>query len=701
VTRVTATNGSADSIPSTSSVDSSGARGPQSAVEQEVARLQGLVKRARFEEALLGARKLLADRPENRDLLYIEAVCHRYCGRPAQALQTLARFEHSHPRFGRLHQERGHCYRALGQIEPAVEAYRRAVSLNEALLASWKALAELCRRAGQADEAKAAASRAEALARLPPALLSAAGMMAEGELHRAERVLRQFLLQHPNDVEAMRLLARIGIQWDVLDDAEFLLHSALVFAPDHHVARYDYAVVLSKRHKHAAALTEARRLLELDPRNRAYRTLFATVCVGLGDHEAALAVFRQLAAETPENAELHLSIAHALKTLGRQGEAIEAYRHASAARPSFGDAYWSLANLKTYRFTDEELAVMRTQEAAQATSTVDRYHLCFALGKALEDGGDYSESFGYYARGNALKHDECGYDSRAFERAVGRQKAVFTREFLDSRRGSGCPRPDPIFIVGLPRAGSTLIEQILASHSQVEGTMELADIPRLALRLEGHDPAGADSRYPGSRYPDVVAEIDADALRRLGEKYLSDTQVYRSGKPCFIDKMPNNFRHLGLIHLILPNARIIDARREAMACCFSNFKQLYAQGQEFSYSLEDIGRYYRAYLELMAHWDAVLPGRILRVCHEEVVADLEGNVRRILDFLGLAFEPGCLEFFKTERSVRTASSEQVRQPLFREGLEQWRHFEPWLTPLKTALGEVGTTPRQFQLGVGE
>jgi tetratricopeptide (TPR) repeat protein len=667
------------------------AGGPESGVEEEVARLQGLVKLRRFEEALLGARHLLADRPENRDLLYIEAVCHRYCGRPAEALETLARFERTHPRFGRLHQERGHCYRALGQIGPAVDSYRRAVSLNEALLASWKALAELSRQTGNVEEAATAASRAEMLARLPPPLLSAAGMMAEGELHSAERVLRQFLRQHPDHVEAMRLLAQIGIQLDVLDDAEFLLQSALVFAPDHHVARYDYAVVLSKRHKHAAALAEIRRLLELEPRNRAYRTLHATVCVGLGDHERALSVFRELAAETPDDAEVRLSIAHALKTLGRQGEAIEAYRHAAGVRPSFGDAYWSLANLKTYRFTDEELAVMRAQEAAQATAIVDRYHLCFALGKALEDRGHYSESFTYYARGNALKHDECRYDPQAFERAIARQQAVFTPEFLGSRQGMGCPRPDPIFIVGLPRAGSTLIEQILASHSQVEGTMELADIPRLVLRLEGRDASGTDLRDQKGRYPDVLAQLDGAELRRLGEKYLSDTQVYRSGKPCFIDKMPNNFRHLGLIHLILPNARIIDARREAMACCFSNFKQLYAQGQEFSYSLEDIGRYYRGYVELMAHWDAVLPGRILRVRHEDVVANLEESVRRILDFLGLEFEPACLEFFKTERSVRTASSEQVRQPLFREGLEQWRHFEPWLMSLKTSLGDLGAS----------
>jgi len=257
---------------------------------------------------------------------------------------------------------------------------------------------------------------------------------------------------------------------------------------------------------------------------------------------------------------------------------------------------------------------------------------------------------------------------------------VCTRELFEKRRGWGCQAPDPIFIVGLPRAGSTLLEQILASHSKVEGTMELADIPRLVHRLNGRQELGATPRYP-----QVLTETGAEDFRRFGEKYLADAQVFRTGKPFFIDKMPNNFRHVGLIHLILPNAKIIDARREPMACCFSNFKQLFASGQEFTYSLEDIARYYRMYVKLMDHWDAVLPGKVLRVQHESVVDDLEGNVRRILDFCGLEFESACLEFHKTERSVRTASSEQVRRPINREGVDQYRNFEPWLGSLRKAL----------------
>jgi hypothetical protein len=345
--------------------------------------------------------------------------------------------------------------------------------------------------------------------------------------------------------------------------------------------------------------------------------------------------------------------------------------------------------LKTYRFTADELSRMRAEEASAEVKLVDRYHLCFALGKALEDRGEYPESFIYYERGNALKKTECRYKPEPLERNARLQASLCTRDFFEARRGYGAPSNAPIFIVGLPRSGSTLIEQILASHSQVEGTMELADIPRLVQDLQGREMQGAPPRYPG-----VLAELTAQDFTRFGERYLSDTQVYRAGKPRFIDKMPNNFRHLGLIHLMLPQAKIIDARREPMACCLSNFKQLFASGQQFTYSVDDITRYYRMYVELMAHWDSALPGRILRVQHEEVVDDLETQVRRVLDFCELEFEPTCIDFHKTQRTVHTASSEQVRRPINRDGVEQWRHYEPWLGAFKVALGLSADTGAQ-------
>jgi tetratricopeptide (TPR) repeat protein len=562
----------------------------------------------------------------------------------------------------------------------------KAVRINPALPASWRTLHSLYQMTGQADEAVKAAGHVAALAKIPPDIVTANALFSDGELAAAEAIVRPFLLKHGNHVEAMRLLARIGMAHDILDDADLLLEAVLTLAPDYQAARYDYALALLRRHKHVEAIAELEKLLLLEPDNRSYRTTYATAKVGLGDHEAALELYRRLVADAPQasqESELHLSIAHSYKAMGRQAEAVESYRAAAAVLPSFGDAYWSLANLKTYRFTEDEIARMRSEEAAQTTAPTDRFHLCFALGKAFEDRGEFGESFRYYERGNALKRSQSKYSPEPFERNTRLQKTICTREFFAARRGVGCGDADPIFIVGLPRSGSTLLEQILASHPLVEGTMELADIPRMVLELQGRSP---DAENP--RYPQILQSLQPEEFTRLGQKYLRDTRVYRTGKPYFIDKMPNNFRHLGLIHLILPNAKIIDARRSAMACCFSNFKQLFASGQEFTYGLQDIARYYRTYVELTAHWDAVLPGRVLRVQHEEVVEDLEAHVRRILEFCGLEFDARCVEFHKTERSIRTASSEQVRRPIFKEGIDQWRNFEPWLGPLRDALGPV-------------
>lgn len=652
-------------------------------IEAQVIRIRSLMELNRFADALAMALPLRSQVPQNRDVLYMVAVSQRYLRRIDEALETLNILEQYHPTFSRLYQERGYCYIALRDAPRAIEAFLAAVNLNAALPASWARLEALFRMSGQHDNAETASSHVATLAKLAPEIVTATGMFSDGELVPAERIVRDYLLKHGNDVEAMRLLARIGLELDVLDDAEFLLESVLDLAPDYRAARYDYARTLLKRHRHVQALEQLDVLLKDEPDNRIFRTTYATTCVGIGDHERALALYRELLVETPKAADIHLSIAHSLKTLGRRQEAIEAYRAAAAIRPKFGDAYWSLANLKTYRFTDEEISRMRAEEASDTTQLIDRYHLCFALGKALEDRGEYASAFSYYERGNVLKKSESRFSISLVEHNAQLQREVCTADMLDSRKGYGCPSADPIFIVGLPRSGSTLLEQILASHSLVEGTQELADIPRIVQELMGREPESDNPRYPA-----VLKHLSAEDYRALGEKYLADTKIYRTGRPYFIDKMPNNFRHIGLIHLMLPNAKIIDARREPMACCFSNFKQLFAAGQEFTYSLEDIARYYRTYVALMKHWDSVLPNKILRVEHENVVDDLESNVRRILAFCGLEFEPACVEFYKTERSVRTASSEQVRQPIYREGLDQWRNFEPFLGPLKAALGDL-------------
>lgn len=652
-------------------------------VEGELATLRSLLQSGRHGEALARAEALLAEYSRQRDLLYFVAVAQRYLGRIPDALATLERLEALYPGFSRLYQERGHCYVALREARPAIDAFLKAVNINPALPASWNALRMLYEMTGEADNARTAAAHVDKLGKLPGAVVVATALLSDGDLDQAERLIRDFLLQHGDEIEAMRLLARIGMRREVYDDAETLLDAVLRMAPSYRAARYDYALVLMERHKHAAALTELDKLLALDSQNRSYRISYATACVGLGRHERGIEIYRQVLAETPAAADLHLSIAHGLKTVGRQSEAIAEYRRAIEIRPNYGEAYWSLANLKTYRFDDEDIRCMCEQLQAPRLAPEDEFHFYFALGKALEDRADYAESFRHYERGNALKKAQIRFRIETIERNAELQMRHCTREFFEARGDFGCAGDDPIFIVGLPRAGSTLIEQILASHSKVEGTMELPNVLWIVGELQGRETVQSAGE---PRYPAVLADLDADSARRLGERYLADTQVYRSGKPRFIDKMPNNFRHLGLIHLILPNARIIDARREPMACCFSNFKQLFANGQEFTYSIDDLARYYRSYVALMDHWERAFPGRILRIQHEQLVHDLEGNVRRLLEFCGLEFEPACLEFHKTTRSVRTASSEQVRRPIFKEGLEQWRHFEPWLEPLRRALG---------------
>jgi tetratricopeptide (TPR) repeat protein len=658
-----------------------------STVESEVARIRALVKERRFAEGVATATALLCQVPENRDVLYLLALAQRQLTRTADALATLEQLEVFHPGYSRLYQERGHCHVARREAPQAIEAFLRAVTINPALPASWGMLEGLYRMCGDADNAGRATAHVAKLETLPQEVITATGLFSDGDLVAAEKVIRAFLLAHGDHIEAMRLLARIGAALEVFDDAELLLEAVLERVPDYCAARYDYASVLLGRHKHSQALVELDKLLGVDPSNRQYRTLHATAAVGLGDHSRAITLYEALLRDAPPGspnaAELHLSIAHSLKTLGRQRDAIDEYRAAARERSDFGDAYWSLANLKTYRFTDAELESMRTAEAGPATGLVDRCHLCFALGKAYEDRGEYADSWGYYERGNALKRAESRYRPEVIELNTANQKSVCTRKFFEQRTGYGVASTAPIFVVGLPRSGSTLIEQILASHSAVEGTQELADIPRYVLELQGREPD-----FESPRYPAVLAQLPIAESARFAEKYLNDTRVYRTGKPRFIDKMPNNFRHIGFIHLMFPNAKIIDARREPMACCFGNLKQLFARGQEFTYSIEDIARYYRTYLELMEHWDAALPSRVLRVHHEDVVDDLERSVRLILDFCELPFEPACVEFHRTERSIRTASSEQVRQPIFREGLDQWRHYEAWLGPLRETLGDA-------------
>jgi tetratricopeptide (TPR) repeat protein len=662
-----------------------------SAFELEVDRIRALSKSGQHHEALTAAETLDAAAPSNRDVLYLIAANQRCLNRIDAALETLGRLEQQHPRFSLLYQERGYCYTSLRDAPRAIDAFLRGVEINPALATSWSMLERLYRLTGDEKNAAAAAECASTLQQLPPEIVRAGSRFSDGELSAAENILRAYLLRCGDHAEALRLLGRIQQQRDVLDEAELLLEAALGLAPNYLAARLDYVRILLDGQKYLRAREEIDALVSLKPGDSYYLSLRAAACVGLGEHEQAIAQYRQLLAASPGSADLHVSLGHALKTVGQQKEATESYQKAATLRPSFGDAWWSLANLKTYRFSQSEIARMLAEEAAPAARLVDRYHLCFALGRAFEDRKEYADSWRFYERGNELRRTESRYHPEIIETNTRDQIKVCTAQFLAARAGVGAPDPDPILVVGLPRSGSTLIEQILASHSQVEGTHELAELQRIVLELSGRQAGPGDPlwrRVKENSYPGVLTELAPEDFRLLGERYLRDTRAYRRRKPFFIDKMPNNFRHIALIHLILPKAKIIDVRREPMACCFSNLKQLFASGQEFTYSISDISRYYRTYLELMRHWDAVLPGRILRVWYEDVVEDLEGNVKRILDFCGLEFEPACVQFHKTKRAVPTASSEQVRQPIFRDGLFQWKNYEPWLGPLKDGLGDA-------------
>ncbi len=636
------------------------------------------MRRGNFAAAL----SLLDETPErsSAECLYLRAVCQRYLGRLEKALETLSLLRESAPDHARAWQETGHTQRKLKNGQAALSAYREAVRLNSALVASWRALTELEGEVGSAQRAELAARQVKRLSELPKELVSVISLIHEGRLYKAEKICRAFLQANPSHVEGMRLLAELGLRLNVLDDAEFLLESALEFEPDNAFVRFDYVTVLARRQKFAAALEQAARLRQGQPGNPSFEMAYANQCMAVGDFDQALTIYDQVLEQLPDHAGVHLSRGHALKTIGDSDGAVAAYRAASQARAEFGDAWWSLANLKTYRFGPAELDLMREQEARKDISRVDRYHLCFALGKALEDLAEYAESFAYYQRGNELKGAELSYDPERISQEMAAQKRVCTPAFFADRESVGYPAPDPIFVVGLPRAGSTLIEQILASHSQVDGTLELPNVLALVHRLNGRQKLDETPRYPG-----ILDQLDHQRFAEFGQAYIEDTRMHRQGAPRFIDKMPNNFRHIGLIATLLPRARIIDARRHPMACCFSGFKQLFAEGQEFSYSLEHIGRYYREYVRLMDHWDHVLPGRILRVRYEDVIGDLEGQVNRMLDFLNLPFEPACLEFHKTRRSVRTASAEQVRQPINQSGLDLWQHYVQWLGPLESEL----------------
>jgi len=634
--------------------------------------------------AIEQADEILKTVPGHPHARLILGAAHRRAGQTQVALEVLEPLAREQPRSAPAQLELAIARGEAGRVPEAIASLRRALQLKPDSADAWRLLADHLELNGDSRGADQARARYLGAATKDPRLMEAAALLVENDLPHAESRLRAHLARHPTDIAALRMLAEVAARLRRFSDAQTLLERCLDLSPSFDAARHNYAVVLNRQGKGALALPQVEALLAKEPRNPGYLNLKAAVLANLGDYAESIEVYEAALKEYPRQPKIWMSYGHSLKTAGRQDDSVAAYRRAIAMQPTLGEAYWSLANLKTHRFSDGDVVALRGALERNDLSDEDRLHFEFSLAKALEDEKSYEQSFAHYARGNALRKALQPFSAEANARYVNLCKRQYTAEFFAARAGGGSPDASPIFIIGLPRAGSTLLEQILSSHSAVEGTMELPTLPQIARDLSGRDEGD-----PETPFFDAVAALSPRELRDLGERYLAETRVYRkTAAPFFIDKLPNNWLYAGLIHLMLPNAKIIDARRHPLGCCFSAFKQHFARGQNFAYDLTDLGRYYREYVELMSHIDAVLPGRVHRVFYEATIDDTEAQIRRLLDHCALPFEEPTLRFYENERAVRTASSEQVRRPIFKDGVDHWRHYEPWLGALKEALGPV-------------
>jgi tetratricopeptide (TPR) repeat protein len=634
------------------------------------------VKEYRFDDALKLIIKNLKKDADHMDSLYLAAVCSRYKKNYKDAENYLRKLLSIAPDMGRAYQELAHLNRDKGNKIQATGYYRQATEHNPALLASWNELYKLAVESKNRSSARHAQEKIEQLKSLPNILLHINQILNEGNIKEAEKKCREFLKVNPTNTHAMSLLAEIASRLGHLNDSEFLLESAVKLNPDDSEIRKKYLLILRKRQKFSKTMEQADILVQQNPNNLSFQAQKAIEVMQNGDHEESIRLLENILKKAPLDPNTLTAKGHAEKTLGRTEDAIKSYQTAYNSKHDHGEAYFSLANLKTYKFDDEEISQMKNQLKRVDISIGDRTYFHFALAQACESIGDYDEAFYHLDHGNHIRKQQTKYSIEMMDKEMQAQINICNKEFFKSMGEGGFNTKDPIFILGLPRAGSTLIEQIIASHSMVDGTLELPNILTMAQDLRGEDIYGTLGKYPGS-----MKNLTLTDRENMGKKFIKDTEMHRDSAPMFTDKMPNNFRHIALIHLIMPNAKIIDARRYPLDCCFSMFKQLFAQGQEFTYGLEEAGSYYNSYVKLMNHWDDVLPNKILRVNNEDVINDLEGQVRRILSFLELPFEDACVSFHKTERSVRTASSEQVRQPINKKGMGRWKPYAKHLKPL--------------------
>jgi tetratricopeptide (TPR) repeat protein len=639
----------------------------------------GLLQQRRADEAIARCREAITRYPGDVNILGLLGAALGEQGQFGEAEQILLQVIDLTPTFAKPYEDLGTLLLQQGQAERAIALLEKATRLNPKEESAHFQLGKALAAVGRGQEADAAFERSFALSPTRGMMAHAAEHHAAGRLEEAERLCRQVLQKEPRHVDALRMLGLIAAASGDLDEAEHLLRQALASAPDHVAAMFELGRVLKELERPDEAIEVYQRLISLQPDNPRAHYRLAGVLAPAALTEQSAAAYRRCLELDPEHAGAWLGLGHMLKTLGQQSEGITAYKHCLEIEPEFGEAWFSLANLKTYRFEDAEIAEMQQRLQSDTVREASRVNFLFALAKAHEDRRDYDMAWQYYEQGNAKQRQLVSYDPVLTETVNDDLVAYFNADFFGQRQGVGNPDPSPVFIVGMPRSGSTLIEQIIASHSQVEGTSELPYVGRLTKSLNRN-------RADGMQYPRVLSELEARHFSRLGQNYLDMASMHRvEGTPRFIDKMPNNFPLVGFIHAILPNAKIIDARRHPLDACTGNLRQLYARGQTFSYDQTDIGEYYLQYQRMMDHWDEVLPGKVLHVQYEEVVADLETQVRRILDYLELPWEDACLQFHNTDRAVRTASSEQVRQPIYTSGIGFWRHYETRLEELKEVL----------------
>ena len=611
--------------------------------------------------------------------------------RLGEAEQVLRRTVSLAPTFAKPHEDLGFVLLELERYDEAVEILQKAVRLDPRLEFAQFNLGKALAFTGKGEQADVAFEASFALSPERKLLAQAARLHKEGKLEEAEKLYRQVLKNNPDNIDAMRMLAMVAATLKHFDDAERLLRRAVGIAPDFLAAVIDLGRILKEQDRFEEAIGYFKKAIEINPNNPQTHFLLAGAYAPAALNHEAVKEYQRTLELSPRHAGALLGLGNALKTIGRLDEAVGAYHDCIGVKPNNGETYWSLANLKTYRFSDEQLLEMEKRvEDDSATGDKSEVNFLFALGKAYDDRGDYDRAWHYYEQGNNKQRMLVQYDPVHTETINDGIIDVFDKTLFDEKSGSGHPDPAPIFILGLPRSGSTLIEQVLASHSQVEGTSELPYLGRVATSLNRNRPDGVN-------YPEAVRELAPENLAVLGEDYIRYAQLHRTeGKPFFVDKMPNNFPTIGFLHLILPDAKIIDARRHPLDACVGNFRQHYARGQTFAYDLTDIGEYYLQYQRMMDHWNEVLPGRVLTVQYEEVVTDFENQVRRILEYCNLPWEDDCIRFYETERPVRTASSEQVRQPIYTGALNFWRNYETHLDELVEILEPVRDRYRKYE-----